>query len=135
MEYISSLKDDYIMREEQYPIIKIFFIWSRGQFSNFDNILECIRMLNSKQSAISDPKNLMKVYYLGCTGLRKEGYGIENGSLCLWALAEQIIHFNKIHNINSGIHHSLEEKNLLEIKKFYLKTIAKTPEDYKKCDP
>lgn len=126
--------DDYIVNNEEMPILKIFHNSSNRVFNNIEDILECIRLLEYKFGEVCDPKNLMKSYYLGCSGLRKEKYDISNSSLCLWGITHFIIKYNKLYNIKSNIHPYFEEKYLIHIKNFYLKSIAKTPNDYRQVD-
>ena len=124
--------NDFIMSKEQDPIIIIFFIASNKIFNNIDNIVECVRLLNTKEIDTYDSKNIIKSYYLGCSGLRKNNYNITNGSLCLWILAQQILNFNLIHKNKLDKCIEKEQMKIIEIKNFYLKTIAKTTSDFRK---
>lgn len=126
--------NEYLLCNDQFITVKIFYSNSCYIFNNFLNILECIRLLDSK-ILLCDSKNLLKYYYLGCSGLRKKGIDISNAALCLWSLAEQILDYYKIHNIKLDIHNFILKKNIKEIKNFYYRTIAKTVEDYRKIDP
>lgn len=126
--------NDYLLRDDQFFTVKEFYINSSCVFNNFFDILECVRLLNSK-SMYSDTKNLLKYYYLGCTGLRLNNIDIIYGSLSLWSLAEQILDFNKKHNIKLDILPIALNKGLKEIKNFYFWTIAKNEDDFRKVDP
>lgn len=124
--------NEFIMCKEQDPIIIIFFIASNKIFNNIDNIVECVRLLNTKEIDTYDSKNIIKSYYLGCSGLRKNNYDIINASLCLWILAQEILNFDLIHKTKLDKCLEKEQKKLTEIKKFYLKTIAKKTSDFRK---
>jgi hypothetical protein len=124
--------NEFIMSKEQEPIIIIFFIASNKIFNNIDNIVECVRLLNTKEIDTYDSKNIIKSYYLGCSGLRKNKYDIINASLCLWILAQEILNFDLIHKTKLDKCLEKEQKKLTEIKKFYLKTIAKKTSDFRK---
>ena len=124
--------NSFIMSKEQDPIIIIFFIASNKIFNNIDNIVECVRLSNTKEIDTYDSKNIIRSYYLGCSGLRKNKYDITNGSLCLWILAQEILNFNLIHKIKLDKSLEKEQKKIIEIKNFYLKTIAKTTSDFRK---
>ena len=126
--------NDYLLRDDQFFTVKAFYINSGCVFNNFFDILECIRLLNSK-ILLSDPKNLLKYYYLGCSGLRFNDIDIINAPLAIWSLAEQILDFNKKHNKKLDITPYVLNKNLKEIKNFYFWTIAKNEDDFRKVDP
>lgn len=126
--------DNYLITNKQFITVKIFYFHSCHVFNNFYDILECVRLLNSK-ILLQDPKNLLKYYYLGCSGLRKEGLDVSYAPLCLWHLAEEILDFYKINNIKIDICDFILKKNIKEIKNFYYRTIAKTIDDYRKIDP
>lgn len=126
--------NDYLLREEQFFTVKVFYINSRGIFNNFEDILECVRLVDSKYIK-SDLKNLLKYYYLGCSGLRLNDIDITCASLCLWSLAEQILDYYKENNIKINITPFHLRQNLKEIKNFYYRSVAKIVDDYRKIDP
>jgi hypothetical protein len=126
--------NSFIMSKERDPIIIIFFSASNKIFNNIDNIVECVRFLNTKEIERYDSKNIIKSYYLGCSGLRKENYDITNASLCLWILAQEILNFNLIHKTKLDKCLEKEQMKITEIKNFYLKTIAKTTSDFRKIE-
>jgi len=132
MDYLTIR--EYLLREDQNPILKLFFISSNCVFDNFANILNCIRAYRTKTLPCQH-NDLLKKYYLGCTELRKANIDITNAPLCMWALAEQILDYYKAQDKSFDANTFIIKKQMKEIRNFYYRAIAKTTDEYRKIDP